>query len=167
MGWCELRSTAQRPYPSTAHIPSPDLQTEPNALHTMPTKNKANNPFAATAPNQVLCVESRPLTTKQDGTLWVFMAMDAYSRFAVHHTIARTNLLPDYVGFLFEAVRKDPTVKGVALAIDARPDLAAALHKVFPHFVDVISDQAGVYEVTDEFHVAFMAHMASQGRGNY
>jgi hypothetical protein len=37
---------------------------------------------------------------------------------------------------------------------------------VFPHFVDVISDQAGVYEVTVEFHVAFMAHMASQGRGN-
>lgn len=132
----------------------------------MPTKNKANNPFGATAPNQVLCVESRPLPTKHDGTVWVFMAMDAYSRYAVHHAIVRTNLLPDYVSFLYEVVRKDPAVKGAALAIDARPDLAASLHKVFPHFADVICDQAAVYEVTDEFHVAFMAHMAARGRGN-
>jgi hypothetical protein len=94
------------------------------------------------------------------------MAMDAYSRYAVHHTIMRTNLLPDYVSFLFEVVRRDPVVKCAALTIDARQDLAGALHKVFPHFKEVICDQAGVYEVTDEFHVAFMAHMAAQGRGN-
>lgn len=126
----------------------------------------ANNPLGALAPRQVICVESRPLATQRDGTVWIFLAMDAFSRYAIHHTIQRTNILPDYVSFIFEVLRKDPEVKGATLAIDGRPDLAAPLHKVFPHFEKVVCDDARVYEVTEEFHVAFLAHMGQQGRGN-
>lgn len=114
----------------------------------------------------MLCIESRPLATRQDGTVWIFLAMDAFSRYAIHHTIQRTNILPDYVMFIHEVLRKDPEVKGATLVVDARPDLAAGLHKVFPHFKNVLCDDAGVYEVTEEFHVAFLAHMGQQGRGN-
>jgi hypothetical protein len=126
----------------------------------------ANNPFGATAPLQVVCVESRPLATRQDGTVWIFVALDACSRYAFHHNLSRTNTLPDYVTFIHEVLRKEPDVQQAKLALDTDPGSHAAFAKLFPQFKQVLCDQAKVAVVTEEFHVAFLAHMGSQGRGN-
>ncbi|MBL0046244.1 MAG: hypothetical protein IPP33_18180 [Flavobacteriales bacterium] len=127
-------------------------------------------PFGANNPPELLHrARLRGESPARHATRWHgvdLLAMDAFSRYAIHHTIQRTNILPDYVSFIFEVLRKDPEVKGATLAIDGRPDLAAPLHKVFPHFEKVVCDDARVYEVTEEFHVAFLAHMGQQGRGN-
>jgi len=130
------------------------------------TSQAANNPFGAKAPNQVLCIESRPLPTRQDGTVWIYLAMDAFSRFAFHHTIKQQSILPEYVMFIMELLKKHPELKGATLALDTEPSTISAFRKVFPDFRDVVCNKRGVNEVTEEFHVAFLAHIGQVGRNN-
>lgn len=126
----------------------------------------AKNLFGTSAPNQVLCIESRPLLTRKDGTVWIYLAMDAHSRFAFHHEIKAQSILPEYVMFLMEVLKKHPELKKAKLVVDSQPDTISMFKKVFPHFSEVICDKAKVNAVTEEFHVAFLAHLGQVGRRN-
>ena len=126
----------------------------------------AKDPFGTSAPNQVLCIESRPLVTRKDGTVWIYLAMDAHSRFAFHHEIKAQSILPEYVMFLMEVLKKHPELKRAKLAVDTEPGTISAFEKVFPDLGEVVCDKAMVNEVTEEFHVAFLAHLGHAGRSN-
>ncbi|MEZ4756293.1 MAG: hypothetical protein R2817_05655 [Flavobacteriales bacterium] len=126
----------------------------------------ANNPFGARAPEEVLCIESRPLETRKDGTVWLYLVMDAHTRFAFHQDIKRQSTLPDYFTFISAVLKKHPELKRSKLAVDTPPEMASAFKKLFPHFAAVLCDKAAVEAVTDEFHTAFLAHMGGKGREN-
>lgn len=126
----------------------------------------ANNPFGARAPEEVLCIESRPLETRKDGTVWLYLAMDAHTRFAFHQDIKRQSTLPDYFTFISTVLKKHPELKRSKLAVDTSPETVSAFKKLFPHFAGVLCDKVAVAAVTDEFHTAFLAHMGGQGREN-
>lgn len=128
--------------------------------------NKANNPFGATRPNEVLCIESKALPTRLDGTVWIYVAMDAHSRYAFHHDIKRQSVLPEYFIFITEVLKKHPELKNATLAVDTPAEMGTGLRKFFPHFADVVCDESAVSKVTEEFHVAFLGHMGQQGRSN-
>ncbi len=131
-----------------------------------PAGTPSNNPFGASEPNQVLCIESRPLPTQQDGTVWIYLAMDAYSRYAFHHTIKGQSILPEYISFLMEVYKKHPALKTAKLAVDTEPAMTSAFSKVFPDAHEVICDKNRVNVVTEDFHIAFLAHLAQLGRSN-
>lgn len=126
----------------------------------------AKDPFGTSAPNQVLCIESRPLLTRKDGMVWIYLAMDAHSRFAFHHVIKAQSILPEYVLFIMEVLKKHPELNKAKLAVDSRSDTISMFKKVFPDLSEVICSKAKVNEVTEEFHVAFLAHMGLAGRSN-
>ncbi len=100
------------------------------------------------------------------GTVWIYLAMDAHSRFAFHHVIKAQSILPEYVMFIMEVLKKHPELNKAKLAVDSQSDTISMLKKVFPDLSDVICEKAKVNEVTEEFHVAFLAHMGLAGRSN-
>lgn len=117
------------------------------------------NPFGATRLDEVLCVEARAYNTRQDGTVHLFLAMDAVSRHAHHFDIRPSAGLADYVTFMRQLEGKYPLVQGITLATSLPPLLRKELMATFPLFGEVLCDPKGVATITEEFHMGFAAHM--------
>lgn len=131
----------------------------------MPTGQVYNNPFGATAPNELVCIESRALPV-QGYAAWMFVAMDACSRFAFHYHVRSVNSPAEYAIFISELLKKHPELHGAKLALDLAPEMGPGLTDLFPQIAGVVCDREGVAEVTQEFHTALLAHMGGQGREN-
>lgn len=125
-----------------------------------------SNPFGAKAPEEVLCIESRPMPTVKDGTVWLYLAMDAHTRFAFHQDLQRESTLPNYVSFVMAVLKKHPELAQATLAVDTPEAMGAAFRKVFPKFRSVLCDAQKVHAVTEEFHTAFLAQMGGRSREN-
>lgn len=125
----------------------------------MPTPT--HNPFGATRLDQVLCVEARRYRTRQDGDIFVYIAMDAVSLHAHHFTIKRSDTVADHIAFLREALGKYRLPAGSTLAIALPATAEEELKAAFPVFGKVICDAGGVAEVTQEFHQGFAAQLGA------
>lgn len=109
------------------------------------------------APDEILCIEARAYSTQREGTVYLFLAMDAGSRYAIHMDVRQSNSVDDYIAFIDSLKPKVDFYRGLRLATDMPVVLRNPLMQAFRTAQEVICDRDAVYRITEEFHVGFAA----------
>ena len=95
--------------------------------------------------------------------MWIYLAMDACSRFAMHYSVAQENNMDYYLDFIGKLVRQHDLGPRPVLAIDLDAEHRSMIMEAYPEFVDVICDKKKVAVVTEEFHRSLLANAVPPG----
>lgn len=118
---------------------------------------RSNTALEQAIPHEILCIEARPYLTALDGTVYLFLAMDAGSRYAVHMDVRQGKSMDDYIAFISSLRGKVDLYNGLRLAVDLPVIRRNPLMQAFRMVQEVICDREGIYRITEEFHVGIAA----------